>query len=143
MEKKGQIAGMVVIIVGLVFAIMILSTLAFPQVRTMTTAQTVSEEFASAHVLGTETNVTLANTDMVSGGLSISGLTLTDNYTINYNTALVTINDTTNNGTYTAAYSYYGAGYIESTGTRALAALVILLIIVGLFAGSLKMFGVF
>jgi len=140
METKGQ-SGYVIIVVGLVFAIVLFTALAFPQIRTMTAAQTTNEVLAT-HTKGTNQSVTLTNTDMVNGGLSISGLTVTANYTINYTSAVLTINDTTLNGTYTATYSYLAAGYITNTGTRSFAAVLVLFLIVGLTAGALKMFGV-
>lgn len=140
-NKKGQVGMYVGVIISFVLAIVILTAIAFPQWRTTTTAQTTTDTL-TAHVKGAaNTTTTLTETDLVSGGLSIAGLTLGLNYTVDYDTAVVTINDTTNNGTYTASYSFYDDGYIQNTGTRAFAGVVILLIIVGLAGGLFKMFG--
>jgi len=138
--KKGQVGVYITVIVGLVIAITLLVNLAFPQMRTIYQSQTITEDL-TAHVLGVNTSTTLANTDLVLASVSVAGLTLSDNYTVDYTTAVITVNDTTANGTYTASYSFYGAGYIDSSGTRALAGVVILFLIVGLVAGAFKMFG--
>jgi len=138
--KKGQVGATVTVVVGLIIAIVILVNLAFPQVRTLYQAQTATQVL-TVHVLGTNTTTTLSNTDLVASGLTVAGLTLTSNYTVDYDAATVKVLDTTANGTYTAAYSYYATGYIDSSGTRAMAAVIILALIVGLAVGALKMFG--
>jgi len=142
MDKKGQVAILITTIISLVIAIVLFVNLAFPQVRSMTNAQETTETL-SAHILGAgATSDTLTNTDLVSGGLTVTGLTLTTHYTVDYDAATVTILNATANGTYVADYSYYDAGYIETTGTRSMAAVLILVLIIGLAVGGLKMFGV-
>ena len=139
MNKKGQIA-MISTIITLVISVLLLSLVAFPQWRTTTSAQS-DTDVLTAHVLGSgNTTTTLTNTDLVTDGVSIAGLT-TANYTVDYDTAIVEIDNATANGTYTASYTYYAAGYIESSSTRAFAAIVILFLIVGLVAGAFRMFG--
>ena len=140
--KKGQIGFYITVVVGLLIAIALFTGLAFPQVRTMTTAQDTTDSL-TAHVLGAgDTVTTLSNLDLVTDGVSIAGLTLTTHYSVDYDAAQVTVLNATANGTFTAAYSYYAPGYIESTGARTMAAVVILLLIIGLAVGAFKMFGV-
>ena len=138
--KKGQIAGIVTVIVGLVLAIVIFTSLAFPQIRTLYQAQTNTEDIV--HTALSNTTITLSELDLVSGGLTIAGLTVSDNYSVDYDTAVVVINDSTVSDTYTATYSYYASGYVAGqTGARALAGVLILLLIVGLAVAGLRMFG--
>lgn len=137
--KKGNIAGIVAIVVGLVLAVVLLTSLAFPQMRYIYQAQTTTDDIS--HTNGANTTATLTETDMVTNGLSIAGLTVSDNYTVSYSDATVTINDSTATGTYTATYTFYEEGYSDDVGTRALAGVVIVLILAGLVAVAFKMFG--
>lgn len=138
--KKGNVGVYATIIISFVLAAVILTGIAFPQWRTTTTPQTASD--VVAHVQGAgNSEVSLTETDLVSGGLSISGLAVTTNYTVDYENATVTVLNATTNGTYYAVYSFYEDGYIESSSSRSLAGVVILLIIVGLAAGLFRMFG--
>jgi len=140
-NKKGNIGLYIGVVISLVLAVVILTSIAFPQWRTLTDSQ-VNTESLNAHVYGTgDTTTTLSYTDMVSGTLAVASLNLS-NYSIDYDTGIVTVLNETYNGTYNAQYYYYAAGYIETTGSKAMAGVVILLLIVGLAAGGLKMFGV-
>lgn len=139
MKSKGQV-GMIGGIIAMVLGIIILVNIAFPQIRTMTNAQPGTDTALTEHFKNvTATTTTLANSDIST--LSIAGLTVTANYTVNTATGVVTILNGTASGNYTAAYTYFAAGYIESTGTRAFAAVMILLIIVGLTMFIFSFFG--
>ena len=139
--KKGNVGLIAGTIITLVLAVIIIVSLAIPQAQTMTTAQEYSDTL-TAHVKGAgATTTTLTETDMVTGGLTVTGLTLTTNYTVSYTTGVVTVLNNTANGTYTAGYTFYEEGYIENTSTRALAMVIVLVLIIGLVYAAFQMFG--
>lgn len=141
MNRKGNMA-IIGSVLFLLIAIIVIVNVAIPQVKETTNAQSYTESLVYNDQPNNQ-NVTLTYTDMVSGSLSITGLTVNTNYTIDYDTGNVEFTGSnTLNGTYTASYEYYSSTYLSTASHRALMGLVIIVILFGLvyFGGS--MFGV-
>ncbi|MCP4648876.1 MAG: hypothetical protein GY853_02175 [PVC group bacterium] len=136
--KKGMV-GYVGAIITFTIAALLLANLLIPQTTNFDTLSTTSENVVKVADLSNET-FTLTE-DEVSL-LTIAGLTLTTNYTVdNADTGVITLNDDTGNGTYAVSYSYEPEGYSDDAGTRALGGLIALAGIVGLLYFVFRGFG--
>ena len=132
MNKKAQI-GLISSIIMLTIGVVFVAYLFIPQVQESTNTKDASDTLIHTANDTTNKTFTLENTPVVSGSLSISGLTLSTNYTVDYDTAVVTLlanYSATNN--YTAIYEYTGSRYIDSTTDRALMGVLITVAIAGL-----------
>lgn len=140
MNKKGNMAGIIVGMITLVFAVLILTSLAFPQARQLYSS-VETNQVLNAHTQNTaNTTTTLTYTDLELGTASVIGLNASQ-YDVNEVTGVVNIHNGTPSGTYTANYNYYSSGYIESAGTRTAAGVIILMIITGVVFAALRIFG--
>lgn len=139
-NKKGN-AYVIGIIVA--FLAVVLFTAIVPgQVNLMRSLQADTDSIAHTGAGGpTHTSHTLEYASFDPQALSIAGLTLTNNYTVDYNTGIVTILNTTANATYTASYSYEASNYLDSAGEIALAGIIMLAFIIGIFYLVLKVSG--
>ena len=142
MNKKGNM-GMISSILILLIALAIITTFAIPIIKNNTESQSYTESLIKINA-SNEENKTLTYTDMETGSFSISGLTATNNYTIDYTTGVVTfVAGSSLNDTYTASYNYYEDTYQTSAGNRAVFGLLILVLIFGLVYLAGSMFGLF
>jgi len=140
MNKKGNIA-IIGGVILLILTIITITAVVVPIVKTTNTAQTTSEDIIYVNQSLNQTQI-LTNTDMESASLSITGLVLNTNYTIDYDTANLTFLDGTNADTYSVVYSYYDANYQTSATSRTLFGLLIVVLIFGLVYVGAKTFGV-
>ena len=130
-------------IIRAVVANLIITALAIPTVKDTTDAQSVTGETLTRSLApGAETETlakAAAGLSLETASLTITGLATPANYTINYNTGVVTWN-ASSNGTYAASYDYYEANYLTDSTDRSLMGVVILMLLVGL-VGYLFMMG--
>jgi hypothetical protein len=110
-----------------------------PIVNSSTGTPTYTEDLTVGS--GENQTDTLTQNDLLSGSLSISGLTVTNNYTVSYTTGVVTFVNGTTAGTYSAEYDYYTATYLDNASERTLMRVVILAFIVGLLFWLFMQFG--
>ena len=142
LNKKGSFAIIGGVLVFLIAMIIIVSV-AIPTVKTSTDVTSTTQSLIQ-NVEPNELNTTLTYSDLETGSLSIAGLTLTNNYTIDYTTGVVTfVAGSSINGTYTASYNYYADSYLDSTSNRMAFGLVSLVLIFGLVYWIGKLFGMF
>lgn len=137
MNKKGQ---MINNIIMLSIAVVLVAYLSIPQIQesTQTKASTQTLTYDTAPI---NNNYTLTNTPIVSGSISLTGLTEGRNYTIlDSANGIININ-ATQNITSTASYNYEGDRYIDSVSDRVLYGVLITIFIVGLIYAGAKMFG--
>lgn len=127
-------------IISLILAVILVASFSLPVVRTGDTLTTTSESLVYANTSNNQT-FTLANTP-TSASLSIVGLTLTDNYTVDYTAGTVKVLDGTVVATYSSTYSYEGSTYLTNTTERTLWSIMGLAFIIGLLMFVFVTFGV-
>ena len=127
-----------------VLGVILIAYLTIPMIKNTTQAQPYRDTLVkiNASGVGGPENTTLTKTDLVTNGLTISGLTLGANYSVDYTNAVVTLAVNTTNGTYTAGYTYYEPGYLTTAGERSLMAVGVVACIVGLLVFLFNLFGV-
>lgn len=131
MNKKGN--EYVVSIIILTLAVILVSTLLIPQVKNSVQSQSDSDTLSYTLNDTVNSSYTLQYTNLEAGSVSIAGLTENTNYTLNTNTAVITIlANKTATGSYIASYKYYSSGYLTNSGDRSLFAVVVLGAIIGL-----------
>ena len=134
MNRKGM-SGVVMLVIGALLAIILIANVLVPVVNQSRNLQTASENLVRNDAPNAQ-NVTLEQADnnlvLDSGSLSITGLTLTANYTVDYDTGIVTFNSTTDNGTYASTYDYQAAGYLTNSTHRVVIGLTILASLLGI-----------
>jgi hypothetical protein len=129
----------VVTIIALTVAVIIGSAVLIPAVKQTTSDVTYSQDLICSS--GENQTDTLTMDNLVSGSLSITGLTLTNNYTINYTSGVVSFVNGTTPGTYASEYSYYSANYIDNANERTLMGVIVLAFIIGLVGWLFIQFG--
>ena len=133
---------MIVLIITLTLAVILVASFSLPMVKEKTNTVAYSETLTKINA-SNEENKTLTYTDIVSSSLSIAGLTITSNYTIDYDTGIVTfVAGSSLNGTYTASYNYYPSGYLTNSNERNLFGIIGLALIIGLLAWVFMSFGI-
>ena len=138
MGNKGQI-GYVGLIISFTIGALLLANLFIPQTSNFDTLSTTTDSLVKVNASQNE-SFTLTQDEISL--LTIAGLTLTTNYTIdNAETGIITLNDHTGNDTYIASYSYEPDGYVDDVSTRMLGGLLALAGIVGLLYFVFKGFG--
>lgn len=125
----------------IVLGVVLVAYLLIPMIKNTTDSQIDQDTLIKVNATAWE-NFTLEKTPMESASLTITGLVVTANYTIDYTTALVTINNATANASYTATYYYYEPGYLENAGERSLMAIGIIACMIGLLMFLFNLFGV-
>jgi hypothetical protein len=142
-NRKGAV-GMVAATITVTLLAILVASLLIPQVQNTTKSQSYTENLVKVNASANE-EFTL---DKASDGLtletatlSVSGLALTTNYTVNYDTGVVTINNVTAAGTYPATYKYYTSTYLDNSAERTLMAIVVLAGIIGLVVLVFRGFG--
>ena len=138
MDKKAEFSIPAILMISI--GAILVAYLFIPQVQQSTNTFDGSDSLVKAVYNANET-FSLSNTPLVASSLSISGLTLTTNYTVDYNAGTVRINDVTKNKTYTAVYEYVSSRYIDSASDRVLYGVLITLAIVGLLYMIARLFG--
>lgn len=128
----------------IVLGVVLVAYLLIPMIKNTTDAQAYRDSLTKVNAsgVGTSENFTLTQTEMETGSLAITNLTLGPNYSIDYTTAIVTLESNTTNWTYTASYNYYEPGYLQTAGERSLMAVGVVAVIVGLLVMLFQMFGV-
>ena len=136
--------GLIATIIGAVLLVVLLVNVLVPIVKTATQATTVMEAITHSAAIEANEDVTLGVTsNLVSGSLTITGMTLATNYTVDYSTGVVTfLGNASTNGTYDAEYQYLEASYVDNRTERSLLALLVLIGIVGAVLFVLRAFGV-
>lgn len=137
MNKK---ANMISSIIILVIAIIIITSVAIPIISLSTRPQSASESMEVGTGVENAT-YTLLNDYPVSGSVSISGLTVTSNYTVDYDTGIVTFVNNTMIDNYTGAYSFTSSSYVTDSVGRSMLGVVIVALLVGLVVMALSMIG--
>lgn len=138
MNKKGL--GYIAPIIMITISILLSAYLLIPQVKDVTDTKSAVQILQDTNATINQT-FTLDNTPMVDDSLTITGLTVNTNYTIDYDTATVILlaNYSAINN-YTASYEYTSASYLDSASDRALFAVIVLAVIVGLIYGVFSIF---
>jgi hypothetical protein len=129
----------VVTIIAVTVAVIIGSAVLIPMVKQTTSDVTYNENLVCGS--GENQTDTLTMDNLVSGSLTITGLTLTTNYTVNYTSGLVSFVNGTTPDTYPSEYSYYSATYIDNVSERALMGVIVLAFIIGIVAWLFMQFG--
>lgn len=142
MHRKGM-TGTVMLVIGALLAIILVANVLAPVVDQSRAAQSTTESLArtTAPNFENDTLSKAASYTLETGGLTITGLTLTTNYTVDYTTGVVTFNNVTANGTYSATYGYYEASYLTNATHRTVMGLTILACLLGIVALIFKGFG--
>jgi len=137
-NNKG-VMGYVAIIITFTIGALLLANLFIPQTTSFDTLSTTTDTLVIS--AAPENKSFTLSQDEISL-LTIAGLTLTSNYTIDDTEAgTVTIKDTVVNGSYIASYSYEPDGYSDDTSTRAIGGILALAGIVGLLYFVFRGFG--
>jgi len=130
--KKASV-GLVSILLGAVFLILIVAYIFLPTIKNITAATETHQTLEVGTPKLENATATLTNNDhLVSSSLSIAGLTLTNNYTVSYTTGIISFKNNTKLKNYTATYQYYSGAYENfSTSERTLFAISSLIAIIG------------
>lgn len=139
MNKKGNmVAGFFL----LVLAVILIAYTTLPMLKQTTTSQPYTETLVKTSENGTAETETLTKDDLETGSVTITGLTVNSNYTVNYTAATIRFTANTTNNSYTAYYNYYAPGYLEDSGDRSLMAVGVLACIIGLLVVVFEITGV-
>lgn len=131
MNKKGE--GLVETFIAITVVVLLIATFAIPVIKQSTDSNPATESYTKTLTNANET-LNLSNTPVVENSLSISGLTVTANYTVDYTLGRVVFlaDATTNASAYNLTYEYTLDQYLDNSMERALMAIVILALIIGL-----------
>lgn len=135
MIKKAQT--MIVSIISLVIIIIVVVFIAIPLIIP-SVKDLSANEIMEVNSLENET-YTLLQDNPLSGSLTITGLTLTNNYTINYSSKIVSFVNGTTLDNYTGNYDYRADSFINNTTNRTLLNTVIIALIIGLVVMSFSL----
>jgi hypothetical protein len=140
-NRKGAV-GIAAVIIMAVIAIVFTTQLLIPQVKQSVQSSATSENLVYGNTSVNQT-YTLAKdaADLEAGSFSITGLTVTSNYTFSYVTGAVKILSGTGTGTYAAHYNYYESAYFDNAGERALFAVIVIAAIIGIVIFLFRGFG--
>ena len=130
---------MVFVIISATVAI-IFGVYAFMPIVNQTTSPVYFQESLVAGSGENQTD-TLTQSDLYSGSLSCSDLTVTNNYTVSYTTGVVSFVNGTTAGTYDCEYQYYSSTYLDNTTENTLMRIAILAFIIGVLVWLFKEFG--
>lgn len=139
MRNKKASLGITLLIMA-TLGVIVLAYIFIPVIKSTTSDLEYSELIQCS--TGENQTDTLTFTTMKSGSLAVEGLTLTDNYTIDYDTGIVSFVNRTTPGNYSATYNYYSGSYLTDTSDRSLMAVLILLGIMGLIYFIAQGFGI-
>jgi len=129
-------ANFTAVIIGLfvtgILAVIFFTSAIVPQVKDSTNLMNFTESVTKVGAVGAYMTANLTHYPIASGSIGITGLTLTNNYTI------IDYNDGTINFTNTAAaaydvyYLYEGSSYLDTPAERALFGVVIIAVMIGI-----------
>lgn len=138
MNNKGQ--AYAAAFISATLGVLLLTSVFIPIVKTSTDAVTGSDTLVYTFNDTVNASFTLSQDDLTS--ITISGLTLSTNYTQSLSAGTVTIlANTTATDNYTAAWVYHPSTYLEDSSHRALAAVLVIAGIIGILYAMFVMFG--
>lgn len=103
-----------------------------PYVNTLDASQTIIKTSNSTVTYNITLNQVTNGNTLIENTLNISSLIVNQNYTINYTTGLVSMNNTANN-TYTALYKFHDALYDNDSTDRVILNIFPILLLIVLF----------
>jgi len=143
MAKKGQVFTISAIITLTLIALLVANVF-IPTAKEPSTLQSDVDVVSHTYGGGDTVHTLEKAVDglvIVDGSVSIPGLTLSSNYTVNYSSGVVAILNATASGNYSVSYQYEPANYLSSASDRSVWGVVTLAALIGVAYLAFRIFG--